>query len=207
MPFFHHEVVKKALVITIEKKNERLWGLLKECFESGLITMNQMVKGFGRVAESLDDLALDVPDAKNQFANYVERAKTNGWLDNSFSFTKHEHAKENGTLQCGWDDGGGRSYEFLLFMSALLDWDRIVYTFFVELIGRDSTGHEGPGWPGWSQASKLTIARKKPVRNPRAGPKEKRKYWTNGRRGSTPPDTRRVHLGPMAEVTRPCCEP
>lgn len=97
MPFFHHEVVKKALVTTIEKKNERLWGLLKECFESGLITMNQMVKGFGRVAESLDDLALDVPDAKNQFACYFERAKANGWLDNSFCFSKQEHATENGT--------------------------------------------------------------------------------------------------------------
>ncbi|OIW01417.1 hypothetical protein TanjilG_25713 [Lupinus angustifolius] len=56
MPFFHHEVVKKALVAIMEKKNERLWGLLKECFETGLITMNQMRKGFGRVAESLDDL-------------------------------------------------------------------------------------------------------------------------------------------------------
>ena len=59
--------------------------------------MNQMVKGFGRVAESLDDLALDVPDAKIQFANYVERAKANGWLDNSFCFSKQEHATENGT--------------------------------------------------------------------------------------------------------------
>ena len=53
MPFFHHEVVKKSLIKIIEKKNDRLWGLLKECFESGLITMNQMMKGFGRVAESL----------------------------------------------------------------------------------------------------------------------------------------------------------
>ncbi|KAI4352788.1 hypothetical protein L6164_007008 [Bauhinia variegata] len=97
MPFFHHEVVKKALVIIMEKKNDRLWGLLKECFESGLITIYQMAKGFGRVAESLDDLALDVPDAKNQFTRYVERAKTEGWLDSSFSFGKSEHATENGT--------------------------------------------------------------------------------------------------------------
>lgn len=89
MPFFHHEVVKKALVAIIEKKNERLWGLLKECFESGLITMNQMVKGFGRVEESLDDLALDVPDAKNQFGYYVERAKDQGWLDSSFCFSSN----------------------------------------------------------------------------------------------------------------------
>lgn len=97
MPFFHHEVVKKCLVRIIEKKNERLWGLLKECFESGLITMNQMVKGFGRVEEALDDLALDVPDAKKQFAYYVGKAKGEGWLENSFCFSNLEHASENGT--------------------------------------------------------------------------------------------------------------
>ncbi|KAL5080807.1 hypothetical protein RYX36_009228 [Vicia faba] len=94
MPFFHHEVVKKAMVKTIEKKNERLWGLLKECSESGLITMNQMVKGFGRVEEALDDLALDVPDAKKQFGFYVEKAKKEGWLDSSFCYN---NAIENGT--------------------------------------------------------------------------------------------------------------
>ncbi|KAF7820351.1 programmed cell death protein 4 [Senna tora] len=97
MPFFHHEVVKKSLVTIMEKKNERLWGLLKECFESGLITMNQMAKGFGRVAECLDDLALDVPDARKQFAYYVEKAKSAGWLDSSFCFNKVEHPVENGT--------------------------------------------------------------------------------------------------------------
>ncbi|GAV90064.1 MA3 domain-containing protein [Cephalotus follicularis] len=96
MPFFHHEVVKKTLVKVMEKKNERLWDLLKECFGSGLITMNQMVKGFGRVAESLDDLALDVPDVKEQFIQYVERAKMAGWLDSSFGFGKLELGKENG---------------------------------------------------------------------------------------------------------------
>ncbi|KAK6277082.1 hypothetical protein POUND7_017405 [Theobroma cacao] len=97
MPFFHHEVVKKALVTVMEKKNERLWGLLRHCFGSGLITMNQMTKGFVRVAESLDDVALDVPDAQKQFLNYVERAKTKGWLDSSFYCSNSIHGKENGT--------------------------------------------------------------------------------------------------------------
>ncbi|KAI5312607.1 hypothetical protein L3X38_041780 [Prunus dulcis] len=97
MPFFNHEVVKKALVAIMEKKNERLWILLEECFGSGLITMNQMTKGFGRVAESLEDLALDVPDVQKQFTRYVERAKNAGWLDSSFSFSKSGHITENGT--------------------------------------------------------------------------------------------------------------
>ncbi|KAL6578291.1 hypothetical protein OROMI_010619 [Orobanche minor] len=86
MPFFHHEVVKKCLVILMEKnKNERTWGLLRQCFDMQLITMDQMTKGFARVAESIDDLALDVPDAKKQFEKCVERAKVQGWLDGSFS--------------------------------------------------------------------------------------------------------------------------
>ncbi|XP_065846932.1 MA3 DOMAIN-CONTAINING TRANSLATION REGULATORY FACTOR 2 isoform X1 [Euphorbia lathyris] len=96
MPFFHHEVVKKALVAIIEKNNNRVWGLLDESFHSGLITSYQMTKGFGRVAESLDDLALDVPDAEKQFTRYVEKAKLAGWLDSSFCFNKPGLSTDNG---------------------------------------------------------------------------------------------------------------
>ncbi|KAL8261426.1 hypothetical protein R6Q59_025475 [Mikania micrantha] len=96
MPFFCHEVVKKSLVTVIEKKNDRVWKLLEECFNSGIITPIQMTKGFGRVAESLDDLCLDVPDARKQFGSLVERAKRVGWLDSSFSFNKTACLMENG---------------------------------------------------------------------------------------------------------------
>ncbi|MQM08602.1 hypothetical protein Taro_041458 [Colocasia esculenta] len=99
MPFFHHEVVKKALVTLMERKNDRLWGLLKECFSVGLITTNQMVKGFERVADCIDDLALDLPDVGKQFAHYVELAKSEGWIDSSFSFASSEHHRENGVPQ------------------------------------------------------------------------------------------------------------
>ncbi|XP_047316574.1 MA3 DOMAIN-CONTAINING TRANSLATION REGULATORY FACTOR 2 [Impatiens glandulifera] len=85
MAFFHHEVVKKSLVMILEKKNDKLWLLLKECFSRGLITTNQMMKGFGRMDEAIDDLALDVPGAEQQFLSYVQRAKDEGWLDQSFN--------------------------------------------------------------------------------------------------------------------------
>lgn len=92
MPFFHHEVVKKALVAVIEKRGtperDRLWGLLAECYGRGLITPNQMTKGFDRVADCIDDLALDVPDAGRQLACCVEQAKKSGWLDASFSIAR-----------------------------------------------------------------------------------------------------------------------
>jgi programmed cell death protein 4 len=43
-----------------------------------------MVKGFRRVLDTLDDLTLDIPDAKGKAALYVEQAKQEGWLKPSF---------------------------------------------------------------------------------------------------------------------------
>ncbi|CAK9172597.1 unnamed protein product [Ilex paraguariensis] len=80
MPFFNHEVVKKALVMAMEKKNDRMLDLLQECFNEGIITINQMTKGFARIKDGLDDLALDIPNAEEKFKFYVEHAKKKGWL-------------------------------------------------------------------------------------------------------------------------------
>lgn len=84
MPFFNHEVAKKALVMAMEKKNDRMLDLLQECFNEGLITTNQMTKGFTRIKDGLDDLALDIPNAKEKFIFYVEYAQKKGWLLPSF---------------------------------------------------------------------------------------------------------------------------
>ncbi|CAH2033648.1 unnamed protein product [Thlaspi arvense] len=99
MPFFHHEVVKKSVVRIIEEKEkeERLWKLLKVCFDSGLVTIYQMTKGFKRVSESLEDLSLDVPDAAEKFGSCVERAKLEGFLDESFALEETQGQKENGS--------------------------------------------------------------------------------------------------------------
>ncbi|KAG1358906.1 hypothetical protein COCNU_08G003520 [Cocos nucifera] len=85
MPFFNHEVVKKALVMAMEKKNDRILDLLQECFSEGLITITQMTKGFSRVRDGLDDLALDIPNAKEKFRSYIENAMKHSWLLSSFS--------------------------------------------------------------------------------------------------------------------------
>ncbi|KAH0690271.1 hypothetical protein KY290_018511 [Solanum tuberosum] len=84
MPFFNHEVVKKALVMAMEKKNDRMLDLLQACFSEGLITINQMTKGFGRINDGLEDLALDIPNANDKFTFYLEHAKERGWLLQSF---------------------------------------------------------------------------------------------------------------------------
>ncbi|AAC25511.1 Similar to apoptosis protein MA-3 gb/D50465 from Mus musculus [Arabidopsis thaliana] len=99
MPFFHHEVVKKSVVRIIEEKEneERLWKLLKVCFDSGLVTIYQMTKGFKRVDESLEDLSLDVPDAAKKFSSCVERGKLEGFLDESFASEDSQSKKQNGS--------------------------------------------------------------------------------------------------------------
>ncbi|MBA0604419.1 hypothetical protein Godav_017080, partial [Gossypium davidsonii] len=85
--FFHHEVVKRALVLAMEIQAAELLmlKLLKEAAEEGLISSSQMVKGFARLAESLDDLALDIPSAKTLFQSIVPKAISEGWLDASFT--------------------------------------------------------------------------------------------------------------------------
>ncbi|KAL9235587.1 hypothetical protein vseg_010333 [Gypsophila vaccaria] len=90
MPFFNHEVVKKALIMAMEKKNDRMLNLLEQCFVAGIITINQMTKGFGRVMDGLEDLALDIPNAKVKFASYVEHAKKQGWILPTFDLSGEE---------------------------------------------------------------------------------------------------------------------
>jgi len=84
MPFFNHEVVKKALVMAMEKKNDQMLDLLQECFGEGLITINQMTKGFSRINDGMDDLALDIPNAAEKYEFYIEYAKKKGWLVPTF---------------------------------------------------------------------------------------------------------------------------
>ncbi|CAI7916629.1 unnamed protein product [Closterium sp. NIES-53] len=62
LPFFHHEVVKAALIMAMENKPKEaaLLSLLQEAAQEGLISASQVSKGFGRVFQNIDDLALDV---------------------------------------------------------------------------------------------------------------------------------------------------
>ncbi|CAN7039242.1 unnamed protein product [Brassica oleracea var. botrytis] len=85
MPFFNHELVKKALIMAMEKKKDKMvLDLFTESFGGGLITINQMTKGFSRVKDGLQNLALDIPNAKKKFNDYVKCAKMNGWVSSSF---------------------------------------------------------------------------------------------------------------------------
>lgn len=76
VPFFHHEVVKKALVLAMEQKSAeaKIWALLQESAEEGLISSSQMAKGFTRLSDSIHDLALDIPHAKEMLETFTHRS-------------------------------------------------------------------------------------------------------------------------------------
>lgn len=75
VPFFHHELVKKALVLAMEERSAegKIWSLLQEAAEEGLITSSQMSKGFTRLSDSIHDLALDIPQAKERMELFTTK--------------------------------------------------------------------------------------------------------------------------------------
>ena len=77
MPFFHHEFVKQALTMALEAPKECntvavLLGLLKVLADSAELSASQISKGFIRVDGRIEDLSLDVPNAKEKFEHIKE---------------------------------------------------------------------------------------------------------------------------------------
>jgi hypothetical protein len=65
VPHFHHELVKKALVLAIEDQGAvaMIVALLAHCGSSALILPEQFALGVQRTRQALPDLVLDVPTA------------------------------------------------------------------------------------------------------------------------------------------------
>lgn len=61
--------------------------LLQTLSSSGCVSELQLVKGFQRVVNQLGDTALDMPHARERFAELVAAAKEGGWLDDGFAAT------------------------------------------------------------------------------------------------------------------------
>merc|ERR1711964_356820 len=72
-PWFHHELVKKALILHMEATKPELRTALIELLralrcDSSLLPHAQLQHGLGRIYSSLDDLALDIPNVVQQLA-------------------------------------------------------------------------------------------------------------------------------------------
>ncbi|XP_061412138.1 programmed cell death protein 4-like [Lethenteron reissneri] len=76
VPHFHHELVFEAVVMVLESNGEAvssmMVNLLKVFWGTGVLTLDQMNRGFERVFGELPDISLDVPRAYALLERFVE---------------------------------------------------------------------------------------------------------------------------------------
>ena len=91
VPFYHHEFVRRALTHAIEsfavnpQRPRAITRLLGYLNATGVVSGTQFAKGFARVATALNEITLDVPDAKERFEELVGFAKGEGLLPAALS--------------------------------------------------------------------------------------------------------------------------
>uniref|UniRef100_A0A4W6C155 Programmed cell death 4a n=1 Tax=Lates calcarifer TaxID=8187 RepID=A0A4W6C155_LATCA len=76
VPHFHHELVYEAIVMVLESKGDTashmMIKLLQSFWKTGLITVDQMNRGFQRVYDELPEISLDVPHAHSIMETFVD---------------------------------------------------------------------------------------------------------------------------------------
>jgi programmed cell death protein 4 len=88
-PFFHYEFVKRVITMSMdrkEKERELVSRLLSAlyAYDRGLLSTNQIGKGFERLFEVVDDLELDIPSARPILTQFLARAVVDELLPPSF---------------------------------------------------------------------------------------------------------------------------
>ncbi|KMZ63449.1 hypothetical protein ZOSMA_409G00070 [Zostera marina] len=83
LPLFHHEVVKRTIIYMMGNPHTRLWNLLEQFVYAGIVNDTQMMKGFKRVKESIDDdsILINIPQANLLYQKYLNRAIMEGLID------------------------------------------------------------------------------------------------------------------------------
>ncbi|XP_027024568.1 programmed cell death protein 4a [Tachysurus fulvidraco] len=76
VPHFHHELVYEAVLMVLESSGDAaiqsMVKLLQSFWKSGLITLDQMNRGFQRVYAELPEISLDVPHAHTILESFVD---------------------------------------------------------------------------------------------------------------------------------------
>lgn len=86
-PVWHYEVVKRVITMAMDRANrERDLAscLISDLFGIGLLTSEEIGKGFERLFELADDLSLDTPDAYKLLAQFLARAVADETLPPSY---------------------------------------------------------------------------------------------------------------------------
>jgi len=83
IPFYHHEFVRRALEMALDKENdlEAIEKLLSVFSRRGEISVTQMKEGFDRMEAIVDDLKLDYPKAEERFGKIRDRASRESWME------------------------------------------------------------------------------------------------------------------------------
>ena len=87
---FHYEIVKRAIVIALEKSEEdqlAMSGLFVHLSERDLFSTQQFVLGFQKVFRVLSDLVLDTPNAVTLVNRFVDHAIEENILPKDFRLT------------------------------------------------------------------------------------------------------------------------
>merc|ERR1711962_719577 len=86
VPHFHHELVYEAIVMVLEKMDDRtskmMCDLLASLYRAVIITPHQMKEGFFRIYEDMPQICLDVPPAYLLLEKFVLRCQENKMLCN-----------------------------------------------------------------------------------------------------------------------------
>ncbi|KAM9326600.1 programmed cell death protein 4 [Gastrophryne carolinensis] len=76
VPHFHHELVYEAVMMVLEANRENTYkmmlNLLESLWKSGVITLDQMKRGYDRIYLEIPDINLDVPHAYSLLERFVE---------------------------------------------------------------------------------------------------------------------------------------
>jgi programmed cell death protein 4 len=103
-PQFFHEVVKRAVVLTLDK-TEQQRQLISELFEElsqiQLLTYQQAEKGFNRLYEALSDLVLDTPNAKQFLEEFMNRAREKKVVSANYKPSPSGNGNGNGSNGAG----------------------------------------------------------------------------------------------------------
>jgi len=89
-PSFNYYVVKKAVLLALDVKDSQqdmIVKLLSSLYQGGLISEDHFVAGFKSCADSISDIELDTPNARERLSQFTKRSQQAGYLLTSFLST------------------------------------------------------------------------------------------------------------------------
>jgi len=99
--YYHHELIKRAIMCAMDKaEHDRaaMSSLLAYLVTTEVVSEAQVVKGFYRLYERIDDISLDVPNASFLLNQFVEKAKADGCLPKDFNSNDKNDENNNDSI-------------------------------------------------------------------------------------------------------------